>query len=359
MKRKIIPILYLLITACVDPIKYAVPASDTQLVVDGVITDEAGPYTVRLTRTLPVDAYLQNQVEVTGAMVTIRSNAGEAELLKEVSPGVYQTATLQGKVGRIYSLEILVDKKTYRSDGEEMPPPGAIDNLRFEFTPYTKIEGGVQKNADRFNVFLDSKGAPGVSNYLRWRLTGTYKIETFPQLHMIGSISPTGTTVFVPDPLPCSGPPPAECICCKCWITDYNAPTVSDDQLISGSRFADVMIGIVPVTRRTFYDKYYIEAEQMSLTPAAFTYWKLVRAQTDGATSLFQPPLANIKSNLHCISNPEELLRGFFMAASVTRKSTFITKDDLPYRPAFIDTLTSSCLTAARTATTIKPSFWP
>lgn len=358
MKAWILPLLYLMISACVDPIQYKVPPPDSQLVVDGFISDEPGPYTIKLSKTLAIDAYLYNVKPVTGATVVLNSDAGDHEVLLEVADGVYSTSTTQGVVGRAYKLEIIVNGKTYSSDAEKMPVAGEIQNVRFEFTANTKTDNGKTVNDDRFDILMDSKGAEGITNYLRWRMVGTYKIETFPQLHKIGTDNGTGKIVFISDPLPCSGPPPSECICCKCWITDYNTPSVSDDQLVSGSRFSNVLVGTVPVNRRTFYEKYYVEVEQMSVTPEAFLYWKLVRAQKDGVASLFQPPLANIKSNIHNTADANEVVRGFFWAGSVRRKSLFITQSDLPYRVAPIDTVTSSCLSLGGYITTTKPSFW-
>ena len=113
----------------------------------------------------------------------------------------------------------------------------------------------------------------------------------------------------------------------------------------------------MPITRRTFYDKYYVEVQQMALTKEAFTFWKLVRAQKDGVNSLFQPPLAKLKSNVHNLADTEEQVQGYFAAASIKKKGIFITRVDIPYRVLQIDTLATSCLFGG-SSTNLKPSFW-
>ena len=75
----------ILIISCIDRINIEVPDSySSQLVVDGVITDEPGPYTVTLTKATRIEKFLQFHREyVTEAKVTIADNEGNAEVLAE------------------------------------------------------------------------------------------------------------------------------------------------------------------------------------------------------------------------------------------------------------------------------------
>lgn len=363
MKKFCWILFYLLITACVDPIKFDVPLVAFQLVVDGLITDEPGPYTVSLSRARALDADLSTRVPVFGAKVTILSDVGESEALSEGSEyGTFKTKLIQGKVGRSYHIKITTaDGKIYESLPEKMAPVGEVAAVNFEFEKNTMISNGIEVPSNRFNIYTDGKVVPGNENYVRWRLVGTYEVETFPQL--IRSANPAGA--LIPNPPACSGYAyrnsqlviTGPCTCCYCWITDYGLPAVSDDQLVSGGLFKNVRVGSVPITRRTFYDKYYVEVQQMALTKEAFTFWKLVRAQKDGANSLFQPPLAKLKSNVSNLVNSEEQVQGYFAAASIKKRGIFITRADIPYGVSQIDTLATSCLFGS-SSTNIKPSFW-
>jgi hypothetical protein len=48
--------LFLVVSACVEPIYFEVPPAELQLVVEGMITDSPGPYTVTLSKGLALDS---------------------------------------------------------------------------------------------------------------------------------------------------------------------------------------------------------------------------------------------------------------------------------------------------------------
>ena len=301
VKKTLLILFYLAAIGCVDTITFDVPPVNFQLVVDGFITDEPGPYTIRLTRASSLDKDHDNRVPVFGAKVTISSDAGESELLIEPERGRYVTNRLQGRVGKSYTLRIQTsDGKTYQSSPEKMAPAGEIQNLSYAFESQTVVRNGIEFPADYFAVFVDSKGASQDENYIRWRAIGTYQIETMPQLRTKQNPNGGGQS---PDPVPCSGyfvglnglQRISDCFCCNCWITAYaEVPVVTDGALSAGGQFNKIEVAAVPINRRTFYDKFHVEVQQMGITKNAFTYWKLIRAQKEGAASLFQPPLAKL-----------------------------------------------------------------
>jgi hypothetical protein len=116
-----------LLLACEKVIDMDLRTAEPRLVVEGNITNEAGPYTVRLSRT--VDFSAPNEFPpVSGAIVTVSDNAGNAETLKETSPGAYQSARLKGTPGRTYELKVNVGDEEYTASSV-MPAFVAIDTL--------------------------------------------------------------------------------------------------------------------------------------------------------------------------------------------------------------------------------------
>ena len=68
--------------------------TNTDVVVDGVITNEPGPYSVKLSRTVQVGSIL-GALSISKAKITIFSNTGESEVLQETNlPGTYKTDPL-------------------------------------------------------------------------------------------------------------------------------------------------------------------------------------------------------------------------------------------------------------------------
>jgi len=133
-------------------------------------------------------------------------------------------------------------------------------------------------------------------------------------------------------------------------------PIVLNERFISGDMFLDEEMGFIPLTRRTFYEKVRIEVQELSLTPDTYQFWKLVKAQKEGISDLFQPPSALIKGNIKAV-NSNELVLGIFWAAGVHSKVIYLDRDDAPYFVQRIDTLIAPC-TYFPYSTNSKPSFW-
>src|SRR5687767_3267958 len=73
--------------------------SNPRLVVEGLITDQPGPYFVQLS--LTTSYYNKGEApKINNAIVTNTDNAGHSEVLSRVESqdGLYQTQTLQGEV---------------------------------------------------------------------------------------------------------------------------------------------------------------------------------------------------------------------------------------------------------------------
>src|SRR5688572_14519981 len=96
--------------SCIDPFEIAFTESDAQLVVDGLITDAPGPYTIKIYKTKPVGDQISNPVWVEKAKVWILDDTGAQEQLAEIKPGHYATSVLgiQGQIGKTYTLRIQV-----------------------------------------------------------------------------------------------------------------------------------------------------------------------------------------------------------------------------------------------------------
>ncbi len=132
MKNKILILIaagILSFSACEKVITVDLNSSSPKVVVEGDITNEPGPYSIKLSNTAN---YYQPNVfpPVTGATVTVSDDAGNFETLTEVIPGTYQTAHLQGVPGRTYTMNINSNGNTYTASST-MPPPVPIDSVNF------------------------------------------------------------------------------------------------------------------------------------------------------------------------------------------------------------------------------------
>lgn len=122
----LVTVAYLL-SSCQKVIQIDLNTTDPQLVIQGNVYDHPGPYTVKISRTVNFD--LPNiYPPVTNASVTISDNAGQSEELSQATDGTYVTSSLQGIIGRTYTLSVNLDGKTYTASST-IPEPVAIDTV--------------------------------------------------------------------------------------------------------------------------------------------------------------------------------------------------------------------------------------
>lgn len=350
--------------ACVEPLDVPVITSGRKLVVDGLITDAAGPHKVKLFMSSYLNEDLNSPVDVTGALVRIVDDLGNEVILNEEIDGEYTSdAGFQGEVGRKYRLEIeLENGKEYQSTFEELQPPGELTNLYFEYRENSINQNDLTKPQDAFWVYLDATGVPQEKNLLRWRWTGTFQYRTYPE-----SREKNVGDVVLPDPIPCSGyiaPDGAliqvgPCICCDCWAPFYNRDVlISNNDFASAEHFNGVLIGKIPVDKIYFYDRFHVGVEQLALSEEAYDFWKLLGASKHGAENIFQPNTISIKGNISCVTDNSEEVYGIFSAASVVEKGIFISQADIPGGVADLDSVIADCRQTYPGATNQKPPFW-
>lgn len=114
-------------TSCQQVIDIKLNDKDAAVVIEANITDQPGPYTVVITKTVN---FSDPNVfpAVTGAFVVMSDDAGNADTLTETSPGVYTTSTMQGVPGRTYTVRVTAENKTYTAQSR-MPAVATLDTL--------------------------------------------------------------------------------------------------------------------------------------------------------------------------------------------------------------------------------------
>jgi hypothetical protein len=396
MKKQLILFLtIILLDSCIEQFNVAAPEALSQLVVDGRITDAPGPYIVKLSKTKRLDDVISPPSTLSASAVMVFDNAGNSETLTEISAGTYQTSPtgIRGVVGREYFIRIETrDGKIYESLPEKISPSGTVDSIYYEFQKNISLAGNPNY---QFRIFMDSQGEAEGENYFLWKLTGTYRVITSPELYIV--LQPQILEPPPPPrkaPRPCSGfiydnrldrlNPVRPCECCTCWadLVDKK-PIVNDNYVVANGQFNKIDMGVIPVEFWPFWDKTMVKVEQMSLSKSAHAYWKTIRDQKDGAASLFQPPFGKALSNIF-LKNGKEEAQGFFQASSVSKKIIFLTSRDIPLGPGVIPpppvippryvptggspiyeeflsepfVVRESCLNAFKHSTTQRPADW-
>ena len=161
MKRYIqIIVILLLFQQCQQEVDLNLKNAEPQVVIEGIITDAEGPYTVLVSETFN---YYDESPEtgVSGAEVSISDNEGFSEVLEETEKGIYQTKDLRGKVGNTYTLHVRYKGTDYESSGTVLEPP-VFDSLTYRFIEETPL-----KDEGYYLYFFGKTPKPGIS-YYRW-----------------------------------------------------------------------------------------------------------------------------------------------------------------------------------------------
>ena len=144
--------------------------ADPHLVIEGVVSDQSGPYTVKLSKT---GNYFEPALifpPVSNALIVVTDDQGQKDTMKEVISGTYQSSTLKGIAGRTYSLNVIAEGQSYNAISS-MPKKIFIDSL---FAMVRK-ESREQPGYDIYVIFEDP---PEPGNYYRLNARSSARIPT-------------------------------------------------------------------------------------------------------------------------------------------------------------------------------------
>ncbi|WP_300691534.1 DUF4249 domain-containing protein [Chryseobacterium sp.] len=138
MKNTFFIILSLLaLTSCEKEIDLDLDDKSGTIVIEGNITNQAGPHTVRITKSV---AFTQNNQypAIADAQVILSDNTGQTETLHYVGDGKYQTNAFTAVTGRTYTMKVQAEGKQYTAQST-MPAVVAFEGL----TQDSFVFGGV------------------------------------------------------------------------------------------------------------------------------------------------------------------------------------------------------------------------
>ncbi len=349
MKVKKITIIFILAgiltNSCINQLDVNTNSGELILVVEGFISTQAGPHIIRISRSAKYGSFFEGTIRnVTNAKVFIRDQKGEVTFLTNDGFGVYNTPFgFRAVVGNSYTLQITITDKTYYSTPQLVTKAPKIDSLILEYNKFPSTDPLDFKSG--VEVYSQWQDPLDEENYYMWQSTGTFKIETHPEDHVI-------ITFFgneIPAPLDC---------CADCWVGEVNADKsirIMKDNNSNGNLVTNLAAFIEDNGVR-YMDKYFITLEQHSISKEAYLFFDLLDNQLSINGDIFDPPPATILGNMISLENPDENVIGYFMATDVAVKSIFIPKEILGDRQ-HLKVINDDCRVLIN-STAQQPSFW-
>ena len=307
-----------MVVSCIE--KYE-PDLDDQyeqlLVVDGMITNKSGPYTIKLSHTTNV--YLTQHKPYSGCHVVLQDNTGEQETLTETEEGTYQTNIngIRGIVGRKYKITINTPEgQSYESVFQELLKPTEIEQV------YTEIEYqevfGLHYDYAGYQFYVDTKPTPQDTTYLLWKLFQTYKYKADYNIDHYW----TARRLWLfpkPDSLR------------TCWKTEtvphfYTFNTQYLEERIL-ERFP---LHYVTTQTRELSVRYSLLTQQLTVNKLAYEYWNNYEDQIIDDVNLNIKQPFQLKGNLFNVDNYDEHVLGYFLVAGLSEDRIYVNKPDYP-----------------------------
>jgi len=125
--------LLLLASSCTKVIDLKLGNVSGRLVIEGNVTNAAGPQVIKLSTNVPF-TNTNTYPPVTGATVTVTDQAGNSFSFTEGPSGTYSNSVLTGIPGNTYTMTVITGGVTYTAVST-MPPLIPLDSLTAENQP--------------------------------------------------------------------------------------------------------------------------------------------------------------------------------------------------------------------------------
>jgi hypothetical protein len=335
------------------------------IVIEGLITNEPGPYKIKITKTRPYNQTGEESVipePVSNVIVTITDNTGATEQLAENESGAYYTAHdgIRGEPGKTYVLYLVTpDGFTYQSDSCKMPEPASLDSVYAEpgiIKTLDKSEAGpyIETNHPGINLYMDVHPVQGTEYY--------YKAETYIVKQAWHYEWRQGRP---PEP-PVDRPPLPTRVYCWELNPDHNdrnlmSNNTSDSRPIKKQSIGFITSDVYSETNEIRDPTYLLGAiattSLYSVSKDLYRIFTQLNTQTNPSNSIFDPIPTRIESNISCVNEPTRTVLGYFNAAAVTSKSQYFRWSDTAVSEKNLEILphlpkVGSCVDD------VPPEFW-
>ncbi len=349
------------------------------LVVEGFINGGQGPTTITLSRSVKLyDAV--NTIYELNAIVTIESESNEYFPVLENGNGVYTSASLNLNSNEKYRLHIVTaDQKEYASDFVPFKHTPDIDSISW------------QRENDGLKIYVSTHDPLNNTRYYKWDYEETWEIHSrylsyadFVTDPVTGQITSVASRNPAPDPA-----------LYRCWqsviSTGINLGTT---EKLNNDIIYLPLVFIEPASEKLSI-LYSIYIKQYALSNEAYLFFQKIKKNTEQVGSVFDPQPSELKGNIHCITDPGEIVIGYVDISEEKTQRIFISAAEVPdwgYRPPCseiliknkpdsifglgyvptdvasygvgnrIETFHASsefCVDCRTRGTNIKPSFWP
>lgn len=302
----------LMVSSCIKPYDPDIQSLDAErFVVTGQVTDRDGLQKVNVSMTSPIGD--PQYLPVTGCAVVITDINGMEFPMNEIGNGDYQCLIDPAFLvpGTSFMVKITTPGgEVINSDFDQLTQGPEVDSIYFvrkdiQGQSIGQIFKGIQ-------FYIDLDASSGDSHYYRWEEIETWEYHAdYPLIWYydgsIHQVSPPDYSRKV------------------CWSTTKvpEIYTLSTDNLVE-NKYNMLPIHFVNNRSSRLMYGYSLLIKQYALSEAAYIYWDQLRINSNLQGGLYAKQPIAIKGNLHNLTNPTQVVLGFFGASSLKTKRIFI-----------------------------------
>ncbi|NQU52942.1 MAG: DUF4249 domain-containing protein [Bacteroidetes bacterium] len=287
------------------------------LVVEGLITNEVGPFRVHLSSTISLDTTIST-LPVYGALVEIYDDHGNSYTLQERSDGWYQTTSLnlKAELGVNYTLSVLTqDGVQYESSPVEMVNGPEIEKLHFKESLYTNFNKVPPKDEKLLDILIDTKGETNETSFVKWEFEETWEINIPNEIEVVDGRGNITNNVVKPNNE-----------MRNCWMSvNSNSIKVESTEHLEVNEIINFPLKSIAPEGNRLDIKYSILVKQYSMNKELYTFWSTLKEYNEDLGSMFDKTPSSIYGNIICCDNNKKAL-GYFMVSDVKQKRIFIDR---------------------------------
>lgn len=291
------------INGCIQPFSPPeVNSDENYLVVDGFFNvGRTDTSRIELRRTQNVNQTAQPIVE-TGASIAVEEEAGQAYPFTESGKGMYVLPPHIYNMAGKYRIRIKTQNgQEYLSEYVTASHTPAIDSITYKLDEF--------QNAMVF--YVNTHDAQNKTQFYRWKFDETWEyVATY-----YSALEVVNNEVVI-----------RKQNINRCWSNRKSGNIMLGSTIrLSSDIIKNLPLNTVPIATNKLYIKYSMLVKQYGLSRQAFEYWTDLAKTTQGTGSLFDPLPSQITGNIKNITNPQDLVFGYFSASTEETKRIIIT----------------------------------
>ena len=274
-----------------------IAATDQYLIIEGTLNN-GGITTIQLSRSRPLNDPIEKP-ELKAA-VSIESDKGQKTALVDAGKGHYTGQVNVNKADK-YRLTIKTSNgKEYLSDFVPVLETPPIDEVTWK------------KNEDGLVISVNTHDPKNSTRSYRWGYEETWlrEISIRSYLEYVNGAMRRRAT-------------PTNNVCYDSFSATPLA--LASTLKLTNDVVSQAPVNLIPKNSEKLSNKYSINVKQYALDEDAYEYWQAMKKNTEALGSIFDPQPSYMYGNIRSVSNPKEMVIGYFGACNVTEKRIFLT----------------------------------